>query len=76
MGGSINYRRIVDINKIRKLRKCKARMSQEEMAKRLGYGSAVGYNYLETGKARFSAETLAEVADILDVSIEELFKEK
>lgn len=66
------YRRVVDINKIRALRKFKQNMSQNEMAERLGYNSIAGYSYLETGKARFDAETLAEVADILDVSIEEL----
>ncbi|WP_117017115.1 helix-turn-helix domain-containing protein [Aeribacillus pallidus] len=64
----------VDLNKIKTLRK-KAGFSLEEMAKLLGYESQNGYYYLEIGRSKFPAETLAKVADILEVPINELFFE-
>lgn len=64
----------VDTEKIKELRK-KANLSLEEMAKLLGYESANGYYYLEKGRGKFTAETLARVADILNVPISELFFE-
>lgn len=64
----------VDINKIKELRKT-AHISLEEMALRLGYESPNGYYYLEKGRGKFPAETLARVADILDVPIADLFFE-
>jgi transcriptional regulator with XRE-family HTH domain len=64
----------VDINKIKTLRK-KANLSLEEMAVSLGYESLNGYYYLEVGRGKFPAETLAKVADILGVPISELFFE-
>jgi transcriptional regulator with XRE-family HTH domain len=68
-------RRKVDLAKIKKLRKA-AGITLEEMAKRLGYESPNGYYYLERGRSKFHAETLANVADILGVSLEELFCER
>lgn len=65
--------RVVDLDKIRKLRKSK--MSLETMAEKLGYQSPNGYFYLEKGRSKFSAETLAKVADILEVGIDELLVE-
>ncbi|MES1046349.1 helix-turn-helix transcriptional regulator [Heyndrickxia oleronia] len=64
----------VDLEKIKALRK-KAGLSLEEMARLLGYESQNGYYYLEIGRGKFPAETLAKVADILEVSINELFFE-
>lgn len=65
----------VNLEKIKSLRKEKG-ISLDEMAKMLGYESPNGYYYLEIGRGKFPAETLARVADILQVSITELFFEK
>lgn len=62
----------VDLEKIKVLRK-NAGLSLEEMAVQLGYESANGYYYLEIGRGKFPAETLAKVAQIFGVTIEELF---
>lgn len=64
----------VDLEKIKGLRKI-ARLSLEEMAVQLGYESANGYYYLEVGRGKFPAETLAKVSVIFGVTIEELFFE-
>lgn len=64
----------VDLEKIKFLRKEKG-ISLEEMARKLGYESPNGYYYLETGRGKFPAETLAKVAAILGVTIEALFFE-
>ncbi|SFG98996.1 helix-turn-helix domain-containing protein [Sporolactobacillus nakayamae] len=61
----------VDLKKLKKLRESK--MSLQEMAYRIGYQSANGYYYLECGRSKISAETLAKVATVLDISIQELF---
>ncbi|GGE48640.1 hypothetical protein GCM10011391_29340 [Pullulanibacillus camelliae] len=66
-------KRIVDLEKMKRLRK--ERMSLEDMSKQLGYSSPNGYYYLEVGRSKISAEMLAEVAQILDVEIEDLYKE-
>lgn len=62
----------VDLKKIKKLRKDK-KISQKELAKKLGYKSGTGYHYIETGKRNIKAETLAKIAQILNVPIEELY---
>ncbi|WP_025682764.1 helix-turn-helix transcriptional regulator [Paenibacillus maysiensis] len=62
----------VDLSRIKLLRKNEG-LSLEDMARFLGYISANGYYYLESGRGKFSAEALARVADIFDVSIESLF---
>ena len=66
-------KRIVDLEKMRRLRKEK--MSLEEMAKQIGFKSPNGYYYIESGKTKVTADKLAEVADILGVEIQELFME-
>lgn len=65
----------VDLCKIKKLRK-QFELSLDEMAKLLGYESANGYYYLEIGRGKFPAETLAKVADIFNVPINDLFFEE
>ncbi|HET7657879.1 MAG TPA: helix-turn-helix transcriptional regulator [Bacillales bacterium] len=65
-------RKRVDIDKIKRMRKS-SRITLEEMAKHLGYKSPNGYYYLERGRSKFTAETLAEVADILGAPMEDLF---
>ena len=70
--GKMN-KRIVDLEKMKKLRK--GRMSLEVMSKQLGYASPNGYYYLEVGRSKISAEMLAEVARILEVDIEALYRD-
>lgn len=67
-------RKKVDLEKIKKLRK-QAGLTIESMSTLLGYSSPNGYYYLEIGRSKFLAETLALVADILKVSISDLFFE-
>lgn len=64
----------VDLQKIKELRK-KANLSLDDMSKLLGYESANGYYYLEIGRGKFPAETLAKVANIFNVKIDTLFFE-
>ncbi|NOU68348.1 helix-turn-helix domain-containing protein [Paenibacillus sp. LMG 31461] len=64
----------VNLEKIKKLRKL-AGYSLEEMSKFLGYESTNGYYYLECGRGKISAESLAQIAHILKVDIKELFFE-
>lgn len=62
----------IDLDKIRSLRKTK-RITQLEMAKRLGYKTDLGYHYLEKGRCRIRADQLAIIAETLKVPIEELY---
>lgn len=64
----------VDLDKLKKLRQSK--MSQQEMSLRLGYQSPNGYYYLECGRSKITAETLAKVATVLGVPIQEFFTNK
>jgi transcriptional regulator with XRE-family HTH domain len=64
----------VDLEKLKKVRK--SQMSLEKMSKRLGYHSPNGYYYLESGRSKITAETLAKVSSILNVPIQEFFVEK
>ncbi|WP_339294383.1 helix-turn-helix transcriptional regulator [Paenibacillus sp. FSL W7-1279] len=62
----------VNLEKIKAHRKANE-LSLEDMSKLLGYESANGYYYLETGRGKFTAEALAKVADRFGVPIDELF---
>lgn len=64
----------VNLEKIKKLRKLSG-YSLDEMSKLLGYESTNGYYYLECGRGKVSAESLAQIAHILKVDIKELFFE-
>ncbi|HEU5140629.1 MAG TPA: helix-turn-helix transcriptional regulator [Bacillales bacterium] len=64
----------VDVEKIKFLRK-QSHLTLDEMATMLGYDSPNGYYYLERGRSKFPAETLAAVAEIFDVPLMELFFE-
>lgn len=64
----------VDLKKLKKIRK--KHMSLEQMSNRLGYRSPNGYYYLETGRSKITAETLAKVASILGVPIQDFFTEE
>lgn len=63
----------VNLEKIRTLRKAK-KISQKELAKKIGYKSGTGYHYIESGKRSIKAETLAKIAEILEIPVEELYK--
>lgn len=65
----------VNLVKIKEIRKQKG-FTIEEMSRLLGYESLNGYYYLETGRGKFPAETLAKVANLLEVSIDHLFFEE
>jgi len=65
----------VDLEKMKRLRKEK-KISQTELAKKIGYKTGVGYHYIETGKRKVKAETLAKIAEILDVSVEDLYEKE
>lgn len=65
----------VNLEKIRALRKAK-RMSQKEIAQKIGYKSGTGYHYIESGKRNVKAKTLAEIARALEVPVEELYNDK
>lgn len=62
----------VNLNKIKKLRKEKS-ITQNEMAKMLGYKSDVGYHYLESGRCQIDAVQLAMIAQILGVPVNLLY---
>lgn len=66
--------RKVNLKKIKDLRK-EQQITLEEMSKILGYDSPNGYHYIEKGRSKFSAEALAQVADVLKVRIDSLFFE-
>jgi len=65
----------VDLEKMKRLRKEK-KISQTELAKKIGYKTGVGYHYIETGKRKIRAETLAKIAEILGVSVEDLYEKE
>lgn len=64
----------VDLKKIKSKRKAK-KITIEEMSNLIGYSSPNGYYYLEVGKSKFTVEKLAQVAEILDSTIDELLYE-
>ncbi|TGA97269.1 XRE family transcriptional regulator [Sporolactobacillus shoreae] len=61
----------VDLNKLKEIRK--KQMSLEKMSSMLGYRSPNGYYYMENGRSKITAETLAKAASILNVPIQEFF---
>lgn len=66
----MSYR--INLEKIEELR-LKKDISQEEMAKTLGYQSASSYNKAAKGKANFKAEHIPVIADKLGVSMDALY---
>lgn len=62
----------IDLDKLKKLRK-QNKLTQEEVARVLGYKSALGYHYLENGRCQIKAEQIVILADIFKVPIVELF---
>jgi len=71
--GGIELKEVrVNLEKIKLLRK-QANISVEEMSRYLGYESSNGYYYLESGRSKFPADTLATVAKIINTDIRHLF---
>jgi len=56
----------IDLKKIKKLRKQKG-ITQDVMAAYLGYKTATGYHYLESGKRAIDADRLFIIAHTLGV---------
>lgn len=62
----------IDLDKLKELRKHN-KLTQEGVAKALGYKSALGYHYLENGRCQIKAEQILILANLFKVSIAELF---
>lgn len=62
----------VDLSKIRLLRK-KGKISQIAMALALGYKTATGYSYLESGRCAIGANQIPIIAKMLHVEVHELY---
>lgn len=59
-------------NKLRQYRLARG-LTQEEMARLLGYKDKSGYCHLENGKVAITIEKAKKIGDILGVSPEEIF---
>lgn len=57
--------------RIRDIRKRK-KITQDELAKMLNYSDASSISYIETGQRELNAKKLPLLAEVLEVSIEEL----
>lgn len=66
--------KVVNLDLIRQLRS-RNDISIEEMSKFMGYKGYQGYYYKESGIRKMSADDIAKISVILDVSINELFFE-
>ncbi len=62
----------INLEKVKNKRKEKG-ITQQQMAEKLGYKGANGYNNLETGKYKITLETAKQIADILDEDLHSLF---
>lgn len=62
------------VSNIKYLRK-KHNMSQQEMAKILGYSGKQGYNAIEIGATDISVVNLVKLADFFGVTLDELVKQ-
>lgn len=62
----------LDLNNIKQLRKQK-KISLEEMAIYLGYKTATGYFYAESGRCKFKPNHIPMIAEKLEVEMESLF---
>jgi len=61
----------VDLEKLKALRQ-RAHLTQAQISQALGYKSALGYHYIETGRCRLRADQLVILARILGVELESL----
>jgi transcriptional regulator with XRE-family HTH domain len=58
--------------RLKKARKKKG-LTQEQMARKLGYRSKSGYAMIENGRNQATVETAINIAEILDETVEYLF---
>ncbi|WP_100066013.1 helix-turn-helix transcriptional regulator [Miniphocaeibacter massiliensis] len=65
----------MDVVSTKRLKKKRVELgiSQEEMAKKLGYNGKSGYSMLENGHVSISLDKAKAIANILNSSIEEIF---
>lgn len=71
MHGTLNFK--INTSKLKGLRKLK-RLTQKELAKKSGI-STTYYADIEKGRANGSIKALARVAQILDVTVDDLLEE-
>jgi transcriptional regulator with XRE-family HTH domain len=62
----------LNLNNIKQLRK-KKKIPLEKMAIYLGYKTATGYFYAESGRCKFKPDHIPMIAEKLEVEIESLF---
>lgn len=63
----------LNLKKIRERRK-ELRLTQEYVAKYLGYETATGYSYIESGRSKLDPDKLPLLAEVLEyVTVDELF---
>lgn len=62
----------LDLELIRQRRKDK-KITLEKMATSLGYKSATGYYYVESGRCNFKPNHIPIIAEKLELGIDELF---
>jgi len=60
--------------KLRTIRKAKG-LTQEQMAKALGYKDKSGYWYLENGRISITIDKAKKISEILGTNIDEIFFE-
>lgn len=60
---------------LRKLRN-KARLTQEEVAKVLGYKTTLGYHYIESGRCSLRVEQAHQLAQLYSVPVEKFFEDE
>lgn len=61
--------------RIRHIRKEK-KITQEELAKNLGFSSSSAISYIENGQRKLNADKIPKLAECLGVNIEEIFSGK
>lgn len=61
------------VQKIKDLRKTK-KLTQEDMAKILGYTSAKGYHDIESGRIKLKIEHLQKISNEFHIPIEKFFE--
>ena len=62
----------IDIKKLKSLRANK-RLTQLEVAKALGYETALGYHHIESGKTTLRADQAYILSEMFNVEIKDLF---